>query len=163
MASGFTSSGFQRDTLADIILQWQGDFQTAFNNPKFSVEDNENMGQLIKIAAGREFKCWQAQEQCWNAWTSNGLEGIFLDEAFALNGIFREAATAGTGDAVIRTDINATNTTSVPIGTIFSGENGAQYSATASTLISSRVTAFQLDGKSTPLNTYSVTINRIDS
>ena len=163
MASGFTSAGFQRDTLAEIITQWENDLKNAYNNPKFSVEDNENMGQLVKVAAGREFKCWQAQEQCYNGWTANGAEGIFLDEIFSLNGIFREPATAGTGDAVVRTDLRAKNTTSVPIGTIFSGENGAQYAATSSTLISSRVTAFQLKGKDTPLNTYSFTINRIDN
>ena len=163
MASGFTSAGFQRDTLAEIITQYEDDLKSAYNNPQFSVEDNENMGQLVKVIAGREFKNWQALEQCYNIWTANGAEGIFLDEQFALNGIFREPATAGTGDAVVRTDINATNTTSVGIGTIFSGENGAQYAATSTTLLSSRVTAFQLDGRNTPLNTYSVTINRIDN
>lgn len=162
MASGFTSAGFQRDTLAEIITQWEDDLKTAYNNPKFSVEDNENMGQLVKVAANREFKNWQALEQCYNGWTANGAEGIFLDEIFALNGIFRESATSGTGDAVVRTDNQATNTTSIVAGTIFSGENGVQYASTASTLVSSRVTAFRLAGKTTPLNTYSLTINRID-
>lgn len=163
MASGFTSAGFQRDTLAEIITQWEDDLKSAYNNPKFSVEDNENMGQLVKVAAGREFKNWQALEQCYNGWTANGMEGIFLDEAFALNAIFREPATAGTGDAVVHTDIQATNTTSVQVGTIFTGTNGAQYAATATTLISSRVTAFFVDGRNTPLNTYSLTIDRIDN
>ncbi|MGK3865282.1 hypothetical protein, partial [Enterococcus faecium] len=86
-ASGFINGIFQRDTLADIILSIENDVRVTYNNPKFSIEDNENIGQLLKMIAGRENNIWQTIEQVYNSWNRNGAEGLFLDEIFALSGV----------------------------------------------------------------------------
>ena len=163
MASGFIDGNFQRDTLADIILSIENDVKVAYNNPSFSIEDNENIGQLLKMFAGRENNIWQTIEQSYNVWRRNGAEGPFLDEIFALSGVFREAATAGSGDAVVETDSTAIDSTSVTIGTIFSGENGGQYAATSTQFISSRVTGYRVVGNNVALATYSLSVEDIST
>lgn len=163
MASGFINGSFQRDTLADIILSIENDVRVTYNNPKFSIEDNENIGQLLKMIAGRENNIWQTIEQVYNSWNRNGAEGLFLDEIFALSGVFREKATSGSGDAVVETNSSAIDSTSVGIGTIFSGENGGQYAATSTQFVSSRVTAYRVVGNNISLATYNLSIEDLSS
>jgi len=163
MASGFIDGNFQRDTLADIILSIENDVKVAYNNPSFSIEDNENIGQLLKMFAGRENNIWQTIEQSYNVWRRNGAEGPFLDEIFALSGVFREAATAGSGDAVVETDSTAIDSTSVTVGTIFSGENGGQYAATSTQFVSSRVTGYRVVGNNVALATYNLSVEDLST
>lgn len=161
--NGLTSTGFEVNSLTQNILDYQTGLQNAYNNPQLSVEDNEHLGQLIKLIADRETKVWQAIKQVYQVWTLNGAESIFLDELFALNGIFRKGATAGVGDAVVQVDNTSSDTTEVIAGTIFSGENGLSYATTTSQLVSSRVTAYRIDGSLTSLNTYNLTITNNDT
>lgn len=163
MASGFINGVFQRDTLADIIRSIENDVKITYNNPKFSIEDNENIGQLLKMIAGRENNIWQTIEEVYNSWSRNGAEGQFLDEIFSLSGVFREKATAGSGDAVVETNATAIDSTSVLVGTIFSGINGGQYAATSTQFISSRVTGFKLQGASVGLSTYNITVENLST
>ncbi|UUW39692.1 putative baseplate component [Vibrio phage VPMCC14] len=163
MASGFIDGSFQRDTLADIILSIENDVRVAYNNPSFSIEDNENIGQLLKMFAGRENNIWQTIEQSYNVWRRNGAEGPFLDEIFALSGVFRESATAGSGDAVVETDNTAIDSTSITAGTIFSGENDGQYALTSTTFVSSRVTAYRVVGSSVSLATYNMSVEDLST
>ena len=158
MASGFTETGFQRNTLSQIILEYQSDIQSAYKNPKFSIEDNENIGQFLKVVAGREDNFWKALEQCYRVWTLNGCEGPFLDEILALQGVFRNPATSGSGDAVVETNSNAIDTTSINVGTIFRGENSGQYATTKTTLVSERVTAYKIIASNIPLTTYNLSV-----
>ncbi|AGH32062.1 hypothetical protein VPIG_00206 [Vibrio phage PWH3a-P1] len=163
MASGFIDGIFQRDTLSDIILSIENDVRVTYNNPNFSIEDNENIGQLLKMIAGRENNIWQTIEQVYNSWNRNGAEGLFLDEIFALSGVFREKATSGSGDAVVETGSSAIDSTSVSIGTIFSGENGGQYAATSTQFVSSRVTAYRVVGNNVSLATYNLSVEDLSS
>lgn len=163
MASGFINGIFQRDTLSDLILSIENDVKVTYNNPRFSIEDNENIGQLLKMIAGRENNIWQTIEEVYNSWNRNGAEGVFLDEIFALSGVFREKATVGSGDAVVETNSSAIDSTSVSIGTIFSGENGGQYAATSSQFVSSRVTAYRVVGNNVSLATYNISVEDLSS
>lgn len=158
MTNGFVEGRFERETLSDLILSYENDVRVKYNNPKFSIEDNENIGQLLKMLAGRENNFWQTLEEVYNSWSRNGAEGAFLDEIFALSGVFREKATSGSGDAVVETNSSAIDSTSISIGTIFSGTNGGQYSANSTQFISSRVTAYKVDGKSVSLAIYNLTV-----
>lgn len=159
MATFNPSTGtFTRQNTSQIIEQMEQEFQQAFNNPSFTVEDNENIGQLIKVHADRENRLQQTIEMIYDQTTFNGLEGSFLDNAYSLSGIFREPATAGSGDAVVQTDINASDTTPIATGTLFNGNNGVQYRSPATNLVSSRVTAYRLNATNMPLATYNFTI-----
>lgn len=158
MANGLTSSGFQIDSLSQNIISYEQDLKSAYKNPRFSIEDNENIGQLLKVIANRETKVWQAIQQVYNIWTRNGAEGIFLDEMFALNGIFRRGATSGSGDAVIQTDNTALDTTTIAAGTLFSAENGLQYATQTSQVVSNRVTAYRVVGGNVSLATYNLSV-----
>ena len=161
MTNGFINGRFERETLSDLILSYENDVRVKYNNPKFSIEDNENIGQLLKMLAGRENNFWQTLEEVYNSWSRNGAEGAFLDEIFALSGVFREKATSGSGDAVVETNSSAIDSTSVAIGTVFSGTNGGQYAATSTQFISSRVTAYKVDGKSVSLATYNLIVEEL--
>ena len=143
---------------SQIIEESEQQFQTAFSNPKFSVEDNENIGQIIKVMADRENKLQQTLEMIYDQTTFNGLEGSFLDNAYSLIGVFREGATAGSGDAVVQTDISAQDGTVISGNTLFNGNNGVQYKALSDNLVSSRVTAYRLDISTAPLATYNFTV-----
>lgn len=156
--NGLTSTGFQIDSLSQNITSIEQQYKAAYNNPSFSVEDNEYIGQQIKVLASRETKAWQAIQQIYNAWTINGAEGPFLDELFALNGVFRKGATSGVGDAVVQTDSLATDTTEITAGTIFNGTNGVQYVTSQTYTVPSRVTGYRLLGNTIPLGTYNFTI-----
>lgn len=157
--AGLNKNGsFDTPTWAEIISEVESDLQQAYNNPQFTVEDNENFGQLVKIISERESRAWQAQEQVYRGWTRNGAEGPFLDELYALNGVFREGSTSGVGDAVVETDSSADNFTPIDAGTLFSGVNGIQYATTVEHLVCDRVTAYKLDATNTPLNTYNFTV-----
>ena len=72
---------------SQIIEESEQQFQTAFSNPKFSVEDNENIGQIIKVMADRENKLQQTIEMIYDQTTFNGMEGNFLDNAYSLIGV----------------------------------------------------------------------------
>lgn len=156
--NGLTNTGFEVNSLTQNILDYQTSLQNAYNNPKISVEDNEHLGQLIKLIADRETKVWQAIQQVYQVWTRNGAEAIFLDEMFALNGIFRNAATSGVGDAVVQVDNTTLNTTEVIAGTLFNGENGVKYATKDTQLISSRVAAYRVEGANVGLDTYNLTL-----
>lgn len=158
MAGLNENGGFDTPTWAEIISEVEKDLQQAYDNPQFTVEDNENFGQLVKIVSERESRAWQAQEQVYRTWTRNGAEGDFLDELYALNGIFREGATAGVGDAVVETNESADNFTPIDAGTLFSGVNGIQYATAAEYLVSDRVVAYKVNATNTPLNTYNFTV-----
>lgn len=158
MAGLNENGGFDTPTWAEIISEVEGDLQQAYNNPQFTVEDNENFGQLVKIISERESRAWQAQEQVWRGWTRNGAEGPFLDELYALNGVFREGATSGVGDAVVETDSSADNFTPIDAGTLFSGVNGIQYATKVEHRVSDRVTAYKVDATNIALDTYNFTV-----
>lgn len=162
MAGGLTATGFNRSSLQELISELEKDFQDGFSNPQISVEDNENLGQLIKIFSNRENLVWQAMEQSYNSQTINGAEGPYLDEIFARNGIFRENATSGSGFAVVETNSSAIDSTQIVAGTLFNGENGVQYSSPSSVPVSQRVTAYKLDATSIALGSYTLTVkNRV--
>lgn len=163
MASGFTEEGFKRDNLSEIIIDIENDVKTAFNNPKFSIEDNENIGQFLKVFAGRENNFWQTLEQSYNVWKLNGSEGPFLDEILALQGVFRESSTSGSGDAVVETNSDATDTTSIPAGVIFNAENNGSYAAVSTTTVSQRVTGYKLNATNIPLNSYTIEIDVLNT
>ncbi|CAH9016782.1 putative baseplate J/gp47 family protein [Vibrio phage 193E37-1] len=161
--AGLNDKGvFETPTWATIISEIEASLQQAYNNPKFTVEDNENFGQLIKTQAERENRVWEAMNQVYNVWTRNGAEGVFLDEMFALNGIFRESATSGVGDAVVQTNSSAVDSTLIVAGTLFNGNNGLQYANRNDVLVSDRVTAYKVDASSLPLDTYNLEVtNRV--
>jgi hypothetical protein len=144
-----------------LISEWEKDLQTEFSNPLLSVEDNENLGHLVKVLANRENLVSQAIQQVYSSQTLSGAESIFLDEIHALNGTFREGATFGTGNAVVRTDDTTVNGTILITGSIYSATNSLQYVSTADHFVSSNVTAYELDASTTPLATYNFTVTNI--
>ena len=156
-----TSLGVETESLQTLIAEWEKDLQEEFSNPLLSVEDNENLGHLVKVLANRENLTSQAIQQVYSSQTLNGAENIFLDEIHALNGVFREGATASTGNTVVRTDSTTVNGTILMSGSIYSATNGLQYLSTTDQFVSSNVTAYELDATTTPLATYNYTITNI--
>lgn len=158
MAITLTSTGITRDTLQETIEGIEKDLQDAFGNPSISAEDDENLGNLIKVLANRENLACQAIEQLWSYSTLNGAEGAFLDEIFALNGTFRQTATASSGFAVVETDSGADNTTAIEAGTIFGTTTDKSYANTTEASVSERVCAYSLTGSDISIGSYSFSV-----
>lgn len=158
MSNGLSDTGFDIQTLAENIDEYETALQTAWSLPSFTIEDNEYIGQLAKVIASRETKCWQAMQQIYQIWTRSGAEGVYLDEMFALNGIFREAATAGSGNAVVQVSNTADSTTVVASGTTFTGSNGISYATSKDITISENLTALRIKGSGMALDTYTIKV-----
>ena len=161
MAVKISPLGVETSSLQTLISEWEKDLQVEFSNPLLTVEDNENLGHLVKVLANRENLVSQAIQQVYSAQTLNGAENLFLDEIHALNGVFREGATSGTGATVVRTNDTTVNGTILMTGSIYSATNGLQYVSTADQFVSNNVTAYELDATTTPLATYNFTVTNI--
>lgn len=143
---GLTKDGWSRSNLTELLAETEKDLQDAYQNPNISLEDDGNLGVLVKTLVNRENKVWQALEAADNARTMNGAEGEFLDEIYAKQGIFREGKTAGNGNAIVITGKNAVDFTVIPVGSLFSADNGAQYVLEDEYLVFEYVIAYRLEG-----------------
>jgi hypothetical protein len=158
MANGLTESGFVLESLSQNISDLVTELQTAFNNNNISAEDNARLGQMIKVLASRETKVWQALAQVYDVWTLNGCEASFLDEIFALNGVFRESATSGVGNAIVAVDNTSVNSTAITAGTEFTGSNSVTYTNTSDVLVSENVTAYKINANNVGLSVYTLSV-----
>lgn len=157
-----TNQDIQIPDLATLFSEYEKDFQTTFQKPDFRIEDDQNIGQVLKIVADRENKVNQAVLQGYQVKTLNGAEAVFLDELFALRGIFREGKTKSAGVVVVETDTSTTQASVIPKNSLVSASNGNQYKTTADTFITANNTAFKITTNNLPLKSYQFSgVNRI--
>ena len=154
--------GFYRPNLTEIIESIQQDLKDYFGN-EINVGDNSVAGILAKMQAGREFKSWQQLEATYNSQTLNGAEGEFLDELYAYQGIPRNAATFGTGAAIVETDSTSENIDEIVAGVTFSSIAGAQYVAETSRTMSDFVKGYKIEGGTLATGTYTFTVTNADN
>jgi uncharacterized phage protein gp47/JayE len=113
MAWGVTSTGFNRPTLAEIKTEIEASYKAFFGN-SIDVSPQSNFGQLIGIAADREFALWSMGEALAQNFTPDGAVGVPLDNLCALTGTVRHPATKSAVIAVATGD----NGTSLPAGRV---------------------------------------------
>lgn len=158
-----TEYGVETESLQTLIKEWEKDLQTEFANPKLTVEDNENLGHLVKVLANRENLTSQAIQQVYASQTVNGAENVFLDEMLAFRGVFREKATAGSGNVIVETS-NVINGTQIIEGSIVttSNDSGIQYITLADQLVADNVVGYKITKEDLDIGVYNFIItNRV--
>lgn len=98
MAYGLNSYGFDRPTLADIISDTKDTFTETFVGQNINVTENSVLDKIITIFADRESTLWELQEDIYYSQTLAGAENIYLDDILSKRGVFRNAATAASGN-----------------------------------------------------------------
>ena len=98
MAYGLNSYGFDRPTLADIISDTKDTFTETFVGQNINVAENSVLDKIITIFADRESTLWELQEDIYYSQTLAGAENIYLDDILSKRGVFRNAATAASGN-----------------------------------------------------------------
>lgn len=101
MAYGLNSYGFDRPTLADIISDTKDTFTETFVGQNINVAENSVLDKIITIFADRESTLWELQEDIYYSQTLAGAENIYLDDILSKRGVFRNAATAASGNIQI--------------------------------------------------------------
>jgi len=119
--AGITSEGFVRKTLQEILASMKANIKTKlgadWNTETGTIED-----QFISVFAEEADEVWQGIEGVVSSQTVQGAEGIYLDDVYARQGVYRQGKTKGGGNAILQSNLQT-----LPIGTIVS--SGATVSA----------------------------------
>ena len=159
---GIGSHGFNIPPMptikADLVKAYQDKFGVDINTL-----DSSHFGQQIDLQAYNEYRVWQQMLMTYNSQTPTGAEGVFLDELFAKQNIWRKGKQAGGGEVAIETDKNCPYQETVSKSVEYDGSNGVKYSASADTVLGANVIAYRLRKQDLEVKTYTFEkINPID-
>ena len=154
--------GFYRPNLSELMEDTLQDLKDTFGN-ELNGGENSYTEKLTSVQAGREFKVWSQLEATYYSQTTNGAEGEFLDEQYAYQGIPRNAATFGTGNIIVETDLTSTDIAEIVVGTSFSTIAGGQYTAETSRTMSDFVKGYKIDGNTLVAGAYTFTVTNSDN
>lgn len=140
---GLTDAGFVIPTFDDVLTNYLTAVRNTFGADVATSEDTV-FGQLFRILAYTDYTLWEGMQGVFNTQTLNGAEGIYLDEIFAKRGFYRQAATAGTGYAYIKTNNKAAWGTLVSTETYFTADNDLIYYVSAETMLNAKIGAYTI-------------------
>jgi uncharacterized phage protein gp47/JayE len=115
---GLTETGFVKKRQPVIRAELETSFRTIFGN-EINLLPTSIFGQTIGIYSEREALLWELAEELYNSAFPDTASGVSLDNAAALTGATRLAATF----SQVTVRVVGTLGTYVPIGLIFSVEN----------------------------------------
>lgn len=145
--------GFYRPNNSEVIEDTQQSLKDTFGN-ELNVGESSYADKLIKVQANREFKVWQQLEATYNAQTLNGAEGEFLDELHAYQGIPRNGATFGTGEAIVETNSDTNDIEQITTNTTFSTIGGSLFTVETNRTISDHVKGYKIEGDTLQAGSY---------
>lgn len=112
MAYGVTTEGFVRKTNEQIVSDLEDQWKNQFGQDSDLSEDSPN-SILIGLIASMSDSLWQTAEDTYNSLNRNAASGVSLENAVALVGIDKKAASASIANVSFRGD----NSTLIPSGT----------------------------------------------
>lgn len=115
MTFGVTPTGFNRKTLADIVLEYETR-QRAEMDPNVDVDPDSPVGQLNGIIGNAVAEVWEAQEDTYHGFNPNEAEGDQLVNVSLLTGTSKRGAAPSTVSCTLTLEAGAT----VPSGAIVS-------------------------------------------
>lgn len=118
VAYGLTETGFVKKRQPVIKTELETAFRTIFGS-EINLLATSVLGQLIGVFSEREALIWELAEELYNAAFPDTATGVSLDNAAALTGATRLAATFST----VTARVVGTLGTYVPTGLVFSVEN----------------------------------------
>lgn len=140
---GLTDAGFVIPTYDDIWNNYMTSLKNTFGSDTATSEDTV-FGQLFRIIAYTDYTLWEGMQGVYNTQTSNGAEGIYLDEMFSKRGFYRKAASAGNGYVYVKTNNKAAWTYQLGTEIYFNSDNDLSYYVSTPTMLNSRIGAFTL-------------------
>lgn len=142
--AGITSEGFVRKTLQEILASMKANVKTKlgadWNTETGTIED-----QFISVFAEEADEVWQGVEGVVSSQTVQGAEGVYLDDVYARQGVYRQGKTAGGGQAIIQSNLNTLSLgTTVAADTIVNATNSIQYKTTESVTLDNYTSCYKI-------------------
>lgn len=97
---GLTTAGLVIKRLADIKLELQAAYQSAFG-PAINIDERSPLGQIIGIHSEREADIWELLEAIYNSRYPDTATGLSLDNVATITNVTRLAATYSQGSITI--------------------------------------------------------------
>lgn len=154
--------GFLCPTLTEVIEDTQSSLQNKYGS-ELNINPNSKAGMLSSVQANREFKVWQQMEAVYYSQTKNGAEGDYMDELYGYQGVTRNDAAQGSGNAVVLLDYTVEDIETVTIDTTFTTSSGVQYLAEETRTVSDYVRGYKIDDDSLITGAYYLTVVNSDN
>lgn len=141
MGFGLTEQGFNIKRLTDIKSEIETDLISALGN-SINLLPTELLGQLVGVFSERESLIWELAQDVYNSQYPDTASGVSLDNAVAITGIKRLAATKAIGFGTARGD----DGTVITAGSIISvdGNSDAKFITLADATLANGVDEIQL-------------------
>lgn len=152
-----TSYGFERETYDEVLERVKNMFRQDMG-VEAQLGDDNPLGQIAAILAKLQNDNNRLAEAVWSSQRLDGAEGIYLDDIFSKNGVYRRGKQAGTGVVYLELDSTAPNNTTISGSTQFTASNGKVYEIDESSLLTTSVVAFKLSVDDISSGSYSVVL-----
>ena len=154
---GVTPYGFVRKPLVPIIEDMKVAAKNAYGND-VNLDNDSLIYQYIAINAEQIDQVWQGMEGVYNAQTVNGAEGVYLDDVFSSQGVYRQPKQPSTGFAYLTTNGTTPVNTLVPTTSTITTKVNIQYKPSIATAITDNVYAAKIHTDDVILNeVYNIT------
>ncbi len=104
--AGITNEGFVRKTLQEILSSMKDNIKTKLGSD-WNTETGTIEDQFISVFAEEADEVWQGVEGVVASQTTQGAEGVYLDDVFARQGVYRQGKTKGGGQAVLQSNLQS--------------------------------------------------------
>ena len=138
-----TSYGFERETYPEVLEKVKDMIRQELGVEAY-LEDDSPLGQWAAMLAKLQNENNRLAEAIWSSQRLQGAEGIYLDDIFSKNGIYRRGKQASTGEAILKLNDLAANNQTVETTVEFTGSNGLIYTPVEETLLTTSVVAYEL-------------------
>lgn len=157
--AGITSEGFVRKTLQEILSSMKANIKTKlgadWNTETGTIED-----QFVSVFAEEADEVWQGIEGVVASQTTQGAEGVYLDDVYARQGVYRQGKTKGGGGAILQSNMATLALgTTVATGLLVNASNNIQYVSTESVTLDNYTSCYKIAASQIVIGTtYSFTI-----
>jgi hypothetical protein len=142
--AGITNEGFVRKTLQEILSSMKDNIKTKLGSD-WNTETGTIEDQFISVFAEEADEVWQGIEGVVASQTTQGAEGVYLDDVFARQGVYRQGKTKGGGQAVLQSNLQSLVVgTTVGAGLVVSASNAIQYTTTESVTLDNYTSCYKI-------------------
>jgi len=152
-----TKYGFERETYPEVLAKVKDIFRQTLG-VSVQLNDDNILGHHAAILAKLQNDNNRLAEAIWSSQRLEGAEGVYLDDIFSKNGIYRRGKQPSSGDIILELDSTVPSNQTVPITTQFIGSNNQVYQPTSEVLLTSSVIGYKLALTDITDTSYSVTL-----
>lgn len=159
-----TDTGYIRTTLQEILTSMKSNVRSKLGED-WNTEVDSPEGQFIAVFAEELDQLEQGTEAVVAAQTLNGAEGIHLDDLLSQQGVYRQGKTAGSGQAIVFSNLATVSLgSSVPTTSSASALNNVTYQVQQSVTIDNYMSCYKLSASQLSVGvTYTFAFYNINS